>query len=169
MQLGGKRFITLLEQVSAAMFAIVIVTTFAQVVLRYVFKSPMFWAEELARYLFIWMSLTGATVAVALQAHTRIGFFVGLLPEPLQRAVSVLVYLLCCLFLGVVGTKGLGIVTVAMTNRSPALGVPLGLVYLALPVNAGIMVVCLLVQIVQTLKPARVHSRVSSVGTGDRS
>lgn len=154
MELRRKRFITLLEEISAGMFAVVIVITFAQVVLRYAFKAPMFWAEELARYLFIWMSFTGATVAVALQAHTRIGFFVGLLPKSLQKAASVLVNLLCISFLGIVGMKGISIVRVALSNRSPALGVPLGLVYLALPVNAAIMIAYLLVQIVHTIHPA---------------
>lgn len=132
--------------VTAIMLALLSVITFLQVILRYAFQSPIFWAEELARYLLIWVSLTGATIAVAQQANIRIGFFVNITPKCTQKVISILVPLLCIGFLIIIGSKGVGIAISAFTDRSPALGLPIGFVYLSLPVNALIMIIYLLIQ-----------------------
>ena len=44
-----------------------LLTVLLQVVARYIFHSPPFWTEELARWLMVWGGLLGATVAF----HTR--------------------------------------------------------------------------------------------------
>jgi len=45
------------------------VATFANVVARYFFNSPIQWAEELARYSFIWVSSWSRGVHQAKAAH----------------------------------------------------------------------------------------------------
>jgi TRAP-type C4-dicarboxylate transport system permease small subunit len=47
------------------MFAVV----FGQVFFRYVLNQPSPWTEELARYLFIWISMIGAAYGVKQQSH----------------------------------------------------------------------------------------------------
>jgi len=34
-----------------------------QVIYRYILTEPLHWSEEMARYLFVWLSLLGATLA----------------------------------------------------------------------------------------------------------
>ncbi|MBP0615100.1 TRAP transporter small permease [Jiella mangrovi] len=55
------------EFLSALMFLGMLLTVLLQVVARYIFHSPPFWTEELARWLMVWGGLLGATVAF----HTR--------------------------------------------------------------------------------------------------
>lgn len=45
---------------------------FIQVVCRYLLKIPTPWAEELARYLFVWMSFVGSAYALANMSHIEI-------------------------------------------------------------------------------------------------
>ena len=41
-----------------------VLLVFVQVVMRYIFQNSLSWSEELARYLFLWLSWIGASYAV---------------------------------------------------------------------------------------------------------
>ena len=43
--------------------------TFAQVAARYVLGDPLIWSEEAARYLFVWVSMIGAALAIREGGH----------------------------------------------------------------------------------------------------
>ena len=47
------------NMVIAALVVVITVVTFAQVVSRYVFSDSILWSEEVARYLFVWITLVG--------------------------------------------------------------------------------------------------------------
>jgi tripartite ATP-independent transporter DctM subunit len=48
---------------------------FAGVVSRYVFNSPIIWTDELATFLFLWLSMIGAVVALRRDGHMRLTTF----------------------------------------------------------------------------------------------
>ena len=50
---------------------------FAGVVSRYVFNSPIMWTDELATFLFLWLAMLGAVVAVRRDGHMRLTTFVN--------------------------------------------------------------------------------------------
>ena len=50
---------------------------FAGVVSRYVFNSPIIWTDELATFLFLWLAMFGAVVAVRRDGHMRLTTFVS--------------------------------------------------------------------------------------------
>ena len=50
---------------------------FAGVVSRYVFDSPLMWTDELATFLFLWLAMVGAVVAVRRGGHMRLTTFVN--------------------------------------------------------------------------------------------
>ena len=45
---------------------------FAGVVSRYVFDSPLMWTDEAANFLFLWLSMLGAVVALRRNEHMRL-------------------------------------------------------------------------------------------------
>ena len=49
---------------------------FAGVVSRYAFDSPIIWTDELATFLFLWMAMFGAVVAVRRGGHMRLTTFI---------------------------------------------------------------------------------------------
>jgi len=58
------------EEIVAGVFMVLMsVTTFANVLARYFFNSPIQWAEELARYSFIWVVFAGAVVCTKRKRH----------------------------------------------------------------------------------------------------
>lgn len=52
-----------------------------QVVCRYIFKIPTPWAEELARYVFIWLCWIGGAYAINSGAHIEINLMDSLAPK----------------------------------------------------------------------------------------
>src|SRR6202045_5498703 len=48
---------------------------FAGVGSRYLFNSPIIWTDELATFLFLWLSMIGAVVALRRDGHMRLTTF----------------------------------------------------------------------------------------------
>ena len=51
------------------LMALLTAVTFAQVVTRYLLGDPLIWSEEAARYLFVWVSMIGAALALREGGH----------------------------------------------------------------------------------------------------
>lgn len=127
-----------LERLVAAVMAILTLDVTWQVVTRYILKHPSNWTEELATFLMIWVGLLGAAVALHRRAHLGIDYFVGRLKPHSAAAVEAIVYLLILLFsvaVFIVGGLRMVIVTFRFGQLTPALRIPMGFVYLAVPTS----------------------------------
>lgn len=115
-----------------AMMATMIVLVFGNVVLRYVFNSGIAFSEEASRFVFMWLTLTGALLVMHDKAHLGMSTVVSRLGESGQRACRLLAdagALGCCLLLAHGAWQ---LVTIGMDDRAPVTGVPLGVVYACL-------------------------------------
>ncbi|HML09492.1 MAG TPA: TRAP transporter large permease subunit [Stellaceae bacterium] len=65
------------EFVGAVLVLVETCILFAGVVSRYVFNSPIIWTDELATFLFLWLAMIGAVVAVRRDGHMRLTTFVN--------------------------------------------------------------------------------------------
>jgi TRAP-type C4-dicarboxylate transport system permease small subunit len=59
----------LIEGLLVALLALMVVLVFGNVVMRYAFNSGITVSEELSRWLFVWMTFLGATVALKEHGH----------------------------------------------------------------------------------------------------
>jgi tripartite ATP-independent transporter DctM subunit len=62
----------LAEAIGAAIVVAETFILFAGVVSRYVFNSPIIWTDELANFLFLWLSMIGTVVALRGNGHMRL-------------------------------------------------------------------------------------------------
>ncbi len=60
------------QSIGAVIVVAETVILFAGVVSRYVFNSPIIWTDELANFLFLWLSMLGAVVALRADGHMRL-------------------------------------------------------------------------------------------------
>lgn len=120
---------------------------FFQVVSRYCFDIAHFWAEELAVFSMIWLVFLGSVIAESRCDHTRITFFVNLLPVKLRAYVNSFSDLLCIIFLTVLTVKSSSVITIAMRNISTGVRIPMGFVYLSLPIGGILMILYFLADI----------------------
>lgn len=122
-----------IEFSAVLLFASMVFIVFTQITLRYLFDYAFSWAEELARYMQIWLTFLGASLAFHKFSHVNIVFFISKLPVKIQTSVFVIVQILSLSFLGLLVYKGLALSQFGWTLRSPALGIPMTAIYIALP------------------------------------
>lgn len=107
-----------------------------QVITRFVFKSPSTVTEALAKYLFVWLVLIMAAYVVGKREHMAIEFFVARYSVKTKTVLDIIVESCIFLFAAIVLTYGGGYIAInAMSQSDPALSIPMGIVYLALPVS----------------------------------
>ena len=113
-----------------------------QVFTRYFLDNPSSYTDELARYLLAWIAMLGASYGVGSRSHLAI----DLLPRKLKGRkrmllevfinISILLFAILVLVVG-----GWKLVAATLTNNqlSPAFGIRVGYVYIALPLAGLIM------------------------------
>lgn len=114
-----------------------------QVAARYLVKSPSSFTDELARFLLMWVGLFGAAYAHGKKRHLAI----DILPSKLsgKKKVNLLIFInvmviLFALTVLVIGGIRLVYITLTLDQISPALRIPLGYVYLSLPLSGLFMI-----------------------------
>ncbi len=125
---------------------VVVMTTvvFLQVVYRYLLAQPLHWSEEMARYLFVWISLLGAALSVQRHGHFGMDFFFRMLPHKGRRFLTFLIYLLVGIVILVLLVYGLFLVQKTADQQSPAMEISMAWAYACLPVGAALMLIHLL-------------------------
>jgi TRAP-type C4-dicarboxylate transport system permease small subunit len=117
------------------LFCVLIFTVGANVVGRFIFNFSLAWADELSRFLFIWMIFIGAALAHFRDEHIAIGYLVERLPARAVYAVEIVKEVLILLVLAVL-LWGAWEVMMAHPGRSALLGVPMNWVRASVPIAA---------------------------------
>jgi len=143
------KFDNVLEKLEeGALIALVVamgVTLLLQVIFRYFLKNPIFWSEELARYLFIWVCLLGTSVTVQRRGHYGLELFYKMIPGNGRRLVGLFIYLVMGVVILMLLTQGIILVKNTASQISPAMEISMGWPYAALPFGAALMAIHLLV------------------------
>ena len=90
------------EVIAGACVCILSALVFIQVVMRFVFESPMFWTDEIAVYAMIWAIYLSCAWAVRERAHIRVMSVIDLFPGRVRLAlivVSDLIWFAFCIFI----------------------------------------------------------------------
>lgn len=130
------------------LMVVLVVDVVWQVLARYVAQSPSSFTDELARFLLIWVGLFGSAYALGKKKHLAI----DLLPNRLQgtskirlnRLINILIFLFA-FFVMIIGGIRLVWITWTLKQVSASLGIPLGIVYLAIPLSGLLMLFYILV------------------------
>lgn len=110
---------------------------------RMAFHNTPYWAEELPRLILVWSAFVGGVVCTYRQNHLSAGLLFVLVHHAGARAVIRRVAgVVMIVGLVILGYAGWQLAQMTMGQPLPALGVPAGWVYMALPVScAGMAVV----------------------------
>lgn len=147
-----KKLDKVFEIITALLLAGMVILIFAQVVCRYVFSAPLAWSEELARYLFIWMTFIAAYVAARKGKHIGVEALQKALPKPAGKFVKALCNIFCGVFFSAVFVYILKFWEKLQTQKSPATNIPISVVYL------GILIGCFFMAILYYLNAIRVYT-----------
>ena len=125
--------------VVASMFGLLVIVAFSQVILRFVFNKPPSWTEELARYLQVWFVLLASSICIKDGSHLMVDYLVHYLPDLFKRILKQFVILLIMVFVTVLVIYGTKMLLLARSQTSPALHLPMSVVYLVFPVAGTLM------------------------------
>ncbi len=133
----------ILSNVLVVIMGIMVINVLWQVFSRYCLGEPSSFTDELARYLMIWVGVLGAAYVSGKNNHVAIDVLPSRLSESKQKKLKVIVRILIILFsitALVIGGSRLVYITYVLKQFSPALQMPLALVYLVIPIS-GILII----------------------------
>lgn len=111
-----------------------------QIVTRYFFNKPSTVSEELLTYSFTWMSLLASAYVFGKRDHMRMGFLADKFTGPGRRYLEAAIDLLTFAFAGVVMVYGgISITKLTMIQTTASLRVPMGYIYVIVPVT-GVLI-----------------------------
>ena len=136
-KIGRAGFFRLLEVIMVLMLIGMLILVGINVFLRIGFNTGLDFAEEVPRFMFIWLTFCGAVVAMKQNTHINVSMFVHMVGKPVQKLFYVITQLLV-LVCGIYITYGTVMLhTVISENASPVLQISTlwvyGVTYIAGP------------------------------------
>ena len=133
----------IIEIVLVALMSILVIDVLWQVFSRYVLSAPSSFTDELAGFLLIWVGLLGSAYVAGKNEHLAIDLLLqkmkGMKKRRLQIIINSIVGLFA-LFVMVIGGVWLVYTRFYLGVNSAALALPLGYVYLVVPVS-GLLII----------------------------
>ncbi len=123
----------------SVMFGAMSVIIFMQVVWRYVLQSPLSWSEELARYLFVWVSFLGSVTAARRGNHIGMEMLRDKFPGAGKNLLRLVSNLICVLFFVLTAYCTVGVAPRMWNQFSPALEISMFYPYLGIAVGSAFM------------------------------
>jgi TRAP-type C4-dicarboxylate transport system permease small subunit len=137
-----KKLNKVLEVFLVILMSVLVVDVLWQVFSRYLLASPSSFTDELAGFLLIWVGVLGAAYVAGRKEHLAIDILVQKSPPSRQRKLQYTIHILIFLFALFVMFIG-GIVLMYtrffLQVKSAALQLPLGYVYVILPISGLII------------------------------
>lgn len=143
------------EEVFLVLFSVImVIVIFLQVFMRYVMENSLSWSEELARYCFIWLVYIGISYGVKKQRHIKVDVLLLLFKDKgklIFNIISNILFLGFAIFVVIYG-YGMTEKMLQWGQTSPALKVPMGIVYLAAPAGMGLTAIRLIQNLILQIK-----------------
>jgi TRAP-type C4-dicarboxylate transport system permease small subunit len=137
-----------------AILAAMAVMVFANVALRFLTDHSIVWVEEVSRYLMIWLTFLGAGLVLRYGGHVGIDTLQNALPRH-GAAIRVAIYLLLLVFFAVMLWLGSRYAILAWGQTTPVMQIPIGVVYLAIPLGFGLLILHLVLMAIPYLRQGR--------------
>jgi TRAP-type C4-dicarboxylate transport system permease small subunit len=138
--------------ITMAICAVMLVVAWMHVTRRYVFNSALTWSEEFLRFTIVWYALLSASILHKRNGHLGITIIRERFPEVVQRFLRRMVIYLGTLTVLLVTIFGFVLVFGTWAQVTPALGIPVGLPYAAIPVSFLLMTVYGIVHVIRDIK-----------------
>ena len=151
-----KKFWRFLDFLPEAVLGITVlvttITIFSQVVFRYVFSRPIYWADEFAVLVFAWMIFTGTVVATKYNEHLSVDTFIRMLPKRVQLALTITTNIAILMIILLLFIEGIALTKKTVGLNYPAMEISRGFLYVSIPITAPLMGIYLLRTIIRDIQ-----------------
>jgi len=125
-----------------------------QVFGRFTGLFNMYWAEELVRYMYIWVAFVGISLGVKSNAHFNVQVVLNLFPAPVRKIIQTINTIIAILFLLFMVYHSILLLQriVMMTQTSAMLGISMTIPYAAITVGCFTMAVRVLLKMIHDFR-----------------
>lgn len=138
-----SKFLDVLERIEKVFLTltvgVMVIIIVYQVIMRYVFANANSWSEELARYLFIYDVMIGASIAIRRNSHLQIDMLINLLKPKTRSAFTIGTTLIGMVFLVFLFVYSLMLCQTGSRTMSAGLGIPMSIPYASVPIGIVLM------------------------------
>ncbi len=111
----------------------------AQVFFRYALNSSLFWSEELARFMLVWLTFLGASVAYRRRVHPGVDVLYRRMPPCSTVPVPLAIHLVSIGLFCVMIVFGWRFAHFVRFQISPALYLPKWIIFSIIPISGSIL------------------------------
>lgn len=129
---------SILGKTLVLIMSVMVINVLWQVFTRFVTGDPSSFTDELARYLMIWIGVLGAAYVSGRNLHVAIDILPTRSTKKTQKRLKTIVTLLVLLFVlfaFIIGGSRLVYISYVLGQQSPALQLPLAVVYIIIPIS----------------------------------
>ncbi|MCG8684691.1 MAG: TRAP transporter small permease [Desulfobacterales bacterium] len=110
-----------------------------QVFCRYVLNQSLFWSEELARFLLVWLTFLGASCAYYRKVNPGVDFLYTRMSPLFKKISSIMIHLLSMGLFVVMIFSGSQFAYFVRLQISPALQLPKWVVLVVIPISGAVL------------------------------
>ena len=160
----AKRLAVFCQCLLCLALTVMTAVAFLEVVRRYMFGASYPWAEELVRFLLVWITFIGGSAAFYTGNLICFDMVTSKISPRMQFLFAVVGGVLIFIILGIFFKYGL---TYSMSRaiqfqRSPGMNLPMVYVYASIPIGIGLMLFYNLCAMLRLARAARAHGGEAS-------
>ncbi|MGD6875763.1 TRAP transporter small permease [Bacillus infantis] len=154
-----KLYSKLVNSITVFIFISMVTIVLLQILFRFSSTLSISWTEELSRYLFVWVVYLGGIATVKKGMNITFDILIDSLPYGLWKYLFSFTCLMSGFFLAVIAYLGIQTSIVVFGQVSSMLRIPMGLVYLAIPIGAAGMLLSQIQYWLETLKVKKAENQ----------
>jgi len=108
---------------------------------RYVLNNSIYWSGEVSRYLLVYITFLGATIAYKRGAHVGIDIIVEKFSPSIQKIFHFIIHVSFIIFWTVILFKSFKLYPLYMLQKTATLEIPYAIPFTALPLSAVIWII----------------------------
>ena len=127
--------------ISAGLFCGILTLLGVSVFCRYVLNDSVIWSEEIIRFAFIWMFFLSMGEVSRTGSHLALDLIPNLLKGNAKKILCVLIEVANIIFFCILIYYSWKVAQANMAQKSPALLIPYGMIYMAIPTGGALMTI----------------------------
>jgi TRAP-type C4-dicarboxylate transport system permease small subunit len=122
------------------------------VIMRYFFKTGIYWSEEVATACFVWSVFIGAAAGYKHKAHVGVDMLVNLCPPTLKKIIIIVVDLILLLINGYITYIAVIYLSLSYKKPTPVLGISTAYISSSILVSFALMTIYAVYFLIQDIR-----------------
>jgi len=141
-----------LEKIIGILTGIMVLLLMAQVATRYVLRGSIYWAGEMAVWVFIWITYLGAALLYRRRGHIVVKLIDFVLSKKAKKILEVFIDIVVAVFIVIIFYYSIPVVKAYSNQYATAVYISRGLMFLSLPVSFVLIFLFMIDNILQKIR-----------------